>query len=285
MNNAALRAAPVGTGAVRTCIFGTRGDSIKKLLWRTSIARILIVGFFLLVLLPALLADFYFFRQIYAYILQEQSEADRDTVNLIAQDIRRRADEVEEFTNNIVYNGLLINFLQVNCSAQVNVNYEKYLYFVEYLQRYGAYNKLSNYINQHFFMVNNTIPEGFGSFYRIFRIQSQEWYTDLIQSGADSKWIYADTITYYDHITDDAVAEDKRFIYLRVVRNYTGGALASWRPRWTPAISCSHTTWKTCIFCMSRQERCSRRPPEPNWTAAEKWRTSRMWRWEWTQGA
>lgn len=112
-------------------MFSTRGDSIKKLLWRTSIARILIVGFLLLVLLPTLLANFYFFRQIYAYILQQQSAADRDTVNLIAQDIQRRVNEVEEFTNNIVYNGLLINFLQVNYSARVNANYEKYLYFVE----------------------------------------------------------------------------------------------------------------------------------------------------------
>ena len=206
-------------------MFSTRGDSIKKLLWRTSIARILIVGFLLLVLLPTLLANFYFFRQIYAYILQQQSAADRDTVNLIAQDIQRRVNEVEEFTNNIVYNGLLINFLQVNYSARVNANYEKYLYFVEYLERYGAYNKLSNYINQRFFMVNNTIPEGFGSFYRISRIQKQAWYADLMESGADSSWIYADTLTYFDHITVDAVGEDNHFIYLRVVRSYTGVCL------------------------------------------------------------
>lgn len=77
-----------------------------------------------------------------------------------------------------------------------------------------------SHINQRFFMVNNTIPEGFGSFYRISRIQKQEWYADLMESGADSSWIYADTLTYFDHITVDAVGEDNHFIYLRVVRSY-----------------------------------------------------------------
>lgn len=207
------------------CMFGTRGDFIKRLLWRTSIARILIVGFFLLVLLPTLLADCYFFRQIYAYILQEQFEADGDTVNLIVQDIQRRVDEVEEFTNNIVYNGLLINFLQVNYSAQVNANYEKYLYFAEYVEHYCAYNRLNGYINQTFFMMNDTIPEDFDSFYRISRIENQTWYADLMESDGDSRWIYADTSTYFDHINVSAVAENERFIYLRVVRNYTGDCL------------------------------------------------------------
>lgn len=183
------------------------------------------VGFFLLVLVPIMISEVYFAYQFYNYERTEQIAGDENTVDLIEHGIENRVHQVEEFGNNITYSGIIIDFLQTNYSFHVHQSYEKYLHSVEFLESYSAYSRLGGSVNQRFFMANDTIPEGFGCFHRISRVENKQWYRDFCSGDANYAWIFADTTDYYDHYTAKWTSPDERFIFINKMWDYRGNFL------------------------------------------------------------
>lgn len=183
------------------------------------------VGFFLLVLVPIFISGVYFTHQIYNYGRREQIAGDEDAVNLIVQEIENRVRQMEEIGWNITYNSTLIDFLQNDYALNASQGYEKYLRFVDFLENYNAYNRLGSSVSQRLFMANDTIPEGFGCFHRISRIENKQWYKDFLGDDANYVWIFADTTDYYDHWTAKGISPDERFIFLNKIWDYKGDFL------------------------------------------------------------
>lgn len=198
------------------------GNFIKKLLWRVSIARLLIGGAFFLIFIPFSITVVYFTHQIVKYNHTEQNVAETDDVNLIVLEIENRIQRIEETGWDIRYNSTLVSFLANDYASNVPKGYEQYLNFVHFLENYNTLERLDNSVNQRLFMVNDTIPEGFGCFHRISRIENKQWYKEFLAGEANYQWIFADTRDYYDHWQSKETQPDERFIFLNKIFSYNG---------------------------------------------------------------
>ncbi|WP_241243054.1 cache domain-containing sensor histidine kinase [Paenibacillus whitsoniae] len=153
-----------------------------------SIKNKVTLAFICFILIPFSVLGFYTYHQSDRYVQAQLLANAQTTVKQIKYTIENKIDLIESVSNNITYNYRLQQFLD-DPYAPERDSLNTYFSFAAPLVNYAMLFQKINIQKISIYMKNNSIPEGFGSFYAEQKIQKESWYAPFTASEAKSLWV------------------------------------------------------------------------------------------------
>lgn len=180
----------------------------------------------LLIFLPFLIVTLILTVQSYNYAMEERQNNNENTLDVIKSSIVAEARRIEDLASSMAINSSLLDMLQANNKLNAEY-YDKY----REANRFVSESSIS-FGSRHTLKINLflrdgdiNIYEGFGRFYKISRIENQEWYRRFAESGRSDMWVRVNRDTYYNRYDYHVNNNVYEFALIRKVFSYTGNEL------------------------------------------------------------
>jgi len=153
-----------------------------------SIKSKVTLAFIFFILIPFSILGFYTYNQSQRYIQDQLLANAQTTVKQIKYTIENKIDLIESVSNNITYNYRLQQFLGEPYSLEKD-SLDTYFNFAAPLVSYAMLFQKINTQKISIYTNNDSIPEGFGSFYSEQKIKKETWYDAFIASDKKFLWV------------------------------------------------------------------------------------------------
>lgn len=156
-----------------------------------SIKSKVMLAFVMLILLPFSALGLYTYDQSQRYLRAQMIANASTTLKQMAFTIENKIDLLESLSDSITYNYRLQQFLGSPFSGDDSL--DTYFSYAAPLINYAMMFQKVNTEKISVYMKNDSIPEGFGAFFRASRAMQEPWYAAFAQSGTKSAWIVRDS--------------------------------------------------------------------------------------------
>ncbi|WP_229757483.1 cache domain-containing sensor histidine kinase [Paenibacillus marchantiophytorum] len=153
-----------------------------------SIKNKVTLAFIFFILIPFSVLGLYTYNQSQQYIQAQLLMNSQTTIKQIKYTIENKIDLIESVSNNITYNFRLQQFLGEPYSLEKD-SLDTYFNYAAPLVSYAMLFQKINIQKISIYMNNNSIPEGFGSFYSEQKIKKETWYDAFMASDHKSLWV------------------------------------------------------------------------------------------------
>ncbi|OCT14823.1 hypothetical protein A8709_11685 [Paenibacillus pectinilyticus] len=153
-----------------------------------SIKSKVTLAFIFFILIPFSVLGLYTYNQSQRYIQSQLLANSQTTVKQIKHTIENKIDLIESVSNNITYNYRFQQFLGEPYSLEKN-SLDTYFNYAAPLVNYAMLFQKVNAQQIYIYMNNDSIPEGFGSFYSEKKVQLEPWYNTFMASTKKSLWL------------------------------------------------------------------------------------------------
>ncbi|NBD25337.1 cache domain-containing sensor histidine kinase [Paenibacillus glycinis] len=157
-----------------------------------SIKSKVMLAFVLLILLPFSALGLYTYDQSQRFIRAQLIASASTSLKQMTFTIENKIDLIESLSDSITYNYRLQQFLGSPFTGDDN-SLDTYFSYAAPLINYAMLFQKVNTEKISVFMTNDSIPEGFGAFYRASKAMQEPWYAPFARSGSKSAWIVRDT--------------------------------------------------------------------------------------------
>lgn len=141
----------------------------------------------------------------------------------IYNDIKGKVGMAENIGNMIGFNANVVSFLGQDYTPPKDIHKDNGSDIKSQVSQAVIYNQMD--IEQYYlFMENKTIPEGWGNFWSVRRIENKEWYKQLQASKDKDLWIHSTEKELFEANIYD-VQDLSYCIYARKIMNVQGGCL------------------------------------------------------------
>ncbi|MDI4648452.1 cache domain-containing sensor histidine kinase [Cohnella hashimotonis] len=156
-----------------------------------SIKSKVMLAFVVLILLPFSVLGLYTYDQSQRFLRAQLIANASTTLKQITFTIENKIDLLESLSDSITYNYRLQQFLGSPFSGDDSL--DTYFSYAAPLINYAMLFQKVNTEKISVYMKNDSIPEGFGAFFRATRAMQEPWYAPFAESGAKSAWIVRDS--------------------------------------------------------------------------------------------
>jgi len=156
-----------------------------------SIKSKVTLAFVLLILLPFSVLGLYTYEQSQRHVRAQLVANSATTLKQMKYTIENKIDLIESVGNSITFNYRLQQFLETPFNEDNN-SLDTYFSYAAPLINYAMLFQKVNTEKISIYMKNETIPEGFGSFYHLSKAMREPWYDSFDRSGSKSAWIVRD---------------------------------------------------------------------------------------------
>ncbi|CAK4834049.1 unnamed protein product [Aphanomyces euteiches] len=153
-----------------------------------SIKSKVLLAFVMLILLPFSALGLYTYDQSQRFLRAQLIANASTTLRQMTFTIENKIDLIESLSDSITYNYRLQQFLGSPFSGDDN-SLDTYFSYAAPLINYAMLFQKVNTEKISVFMTNDSIPEGFGAFFRASKAMKEPWYAPFALSGAKSAWI------------------------------------------------------------------------------------------------
>lgn len=161
---------------------------MRRIFQTMSIRRKMTLAFVAFIIIPFSVLGLYTYNQSQRYIQDQLLMNSLTTVKQIKYTIENKIDLIESVSNNITFNYRLQQFLGEPYSLEKD-SLDTYFGFAAPLVNYAMVFQKVNTQSISVYMNNDTIPEGFGSFYSEQKVKQESWYGPFIASDRKSLWV------------------------------------------------------------------------------------------------
>jgi len=153
-----------------------------------SIKSKVTLAFIFFILIPFSVLGFYTYNQSQRYMQDQLLANSQTTVKQIKYTIENKIDLIESVSNNITYNYRLQQFLGELYSLEKN-SLDTYFNYAAPLVNYAMQFQKINIQKISIYSSNESIPEGFGSFYSEQKVKKESWYDSFMASDKKFLWV------------------------------------------------------------------------------------------------
>lgn len=164
------------------------GVPLQRTIYAMSIKSKVTLAFIFFIVIPFSVLGLYTYNQSQRYMKDQLLANSQTTVKQIKYTIENKIDLIESVSNNITFNYRLQQFLGEPYSSDSN-SLDTYFNYAAPLVNYAMLFQKINIQKITIYTNNDSIPEGFGSFYSEQKIKKETWYDAFIASNQKSLWV------------------------------------------------------------------------------------------------
>lgn len=190
---------------------------------RMGMFKKIAIAFVAFILVPVTLVLAFTFRRMYADLRMELTNEQWRRIEQVHTAIDGKIERIESISSTIASNGQLINLLSRPYSQNVDAYLQYRTQAAQAIAQAFASNRDSIWRIRLFFL-NESVPEGWDTFYRAERAADRDWFTQMI-GQYDSAWFKLNGKRYFSHHNLNDTLDEDLFILMKTVRDYVGNPL------------------------------------------------------------